>query len=152
MSGQGLKFVGHRSFEWGIRFLSYNLMGAAAPKYQIVRRSPHTRNQNERHTRETHSPDAVKTIPTQQPPRSGHGRMQKGFRVRTFRRPARCLHEREAGDGKFSPVPVPAGTRGINACATSDGFTHGKKSLIRKKMGDLPLFFQIALTLLFLLF
>jgi len=27
----------------------------------------------------THSPDAVKTIPTQPPPRSGDGRMQKGF-------------------------------------------------------------------------
>jgi len=28
-----------------------------------------------------------------------------------FRRPARCLHEWEAGDGKFSPVPVPGDTR-----------------------------------------
>jgi len=27
----------------------------------------------------THRPDAVKTIRTQPPPRSGHGRMQKGF-------------------------------------------------------------------------
>ncbi len=38
-----------------------------------------------------------------------------------LRRPARYLNEREAGDGEFSPVPVPAGIQGINTCATSGG-------------------------------
>jgi hypothetical protein len=47
--------------------------------------------------------------------------MQKGFRVRMLRRPARYLNERVAGDGEFSPVSVPAGILGINACATSGG-------------------------------
>ena len=38
-----------------------------------------------------------------------------------LRRPARYLNERVAGDGEFSPVSVPAGILGINACATSGG-------------------------------
>ena len=31
--------------------------------------------------------------------------------VRVFRPNIRCINEREAGDGKFSPVPVPGDTR-----------------------------------------
>ena len=52
----------------------------------------------------------------------------EGYRrmcVRMLRRSARYLHKREAGDGEYSPVPVPAGIRCINTCATSGGFTRG---------------------------
>jgi len=35
--------------------------------------------------------------------------------------PTRCLDERETRDGELSPVPVPAGTRGIHALQLGPG-------------------------------